>query len=141
MKTYSRISTWLALFLTLALMPSALAQQQDQKNFPWMNTSLSPDERADMVVKQMTLDEKINMVHGQGMLGWANKTFPNMHLGNGGAGFVLAIERSAFPVFKSATQRTASAAARKTDATQPRCPQTLPRPQAGTRKAPANTAR
>jgi len=98
MKTYSRISTLLALFLAFsALVPSALAQQQNQKNFPWMNTSLSPDERADLVVKQMTLDEKINMVHGQGMLGWANKTFPNMHLGNGGAGFVLAVERLGIP--------------------------------------------
>src|SRR5881296_2814561 len=33
---------------------------------PWMNTSLSPDERADLVVKEMTLDEKIDLAHGTG---------------------------------------------------------------------------
>ena len=31
---------------------------------PWMNKSLSPDERASLVLRQMTLDEKIQMVHG-----------------------------------------------------------------------------
>ena len=30
---------------------------------PWMNTSLSPDERADLVIKEMTLDEKISLLH------------------------------------------------------------------------------
>jgi len=33
---------------------------------PWMNTSLSPDERAALVVKEMTLDEKISLLHGTG---------------------------------------------------------------------------
>jgi beta-glucosidase len=32
-----------------------------------MNTSLSPDERADLAVKELTLDEKIQLVHG---IGW-----------------------------------------------------------------------
>ena len=32
---------------------------------PWMNTSLSPDERADLVLAQLTLEEKISMVHGR----------------------------------------------------------------------------
>ncbi|MGB7199520.1 MAG: hypothetical protein WBG23_14520, partial [Acidobacteriaceae bacterium] len=31
---------------------------------PWMNRSLSPDQRADMVLQQMTLDEKIDLLHG-----------------------------------------------------------------------------
>jgi beta-glucosidase len=35
------------------------ANADKQQNMPWMNTALSPDERADMVLKQMTLDEKI----------------------------------------------------------------------------------
>ncbi len=34
---------------------------------PWMNTSLSPDERADLVMKEMTLDEKVALLHGVGM--------------------------------------------------------------------------
>ncbi len=39
---------------------------QPPKHYPWSDASLSPDERADMVVKEMTLDEKIAMVHGPG---------------------------------------------------------------------------
>jgi beta-glucosidase len=31
---------------------------------PWMNRSLSPDQRADLLLAQMTLDEKIAMLHG-----------------------------------------------------------------------------
>src|SRR6266571_5333743 len=31
----------------------------------WMNTSLSPDERAALVLAQLTLEEKISMVHGK----------------------------------------------------------------------------
>ena len=31
---------------------------------PWMDKTLSADQRADMVIEQMTLDEKISMLHG-----------------------------------------------------------------------------
>jgi len=41
--------------------------QQHQPKGPWEDKSLSPDERADLVIKEMTLDEKIAMLHG---LGW-----------------------------------------------------------------------
>src|SRR5260370_26441164 len=34
---------------------------------PWENRSLAADERADLVIQQMTLDEKIQLLHG---LGW-----------------------------------------------------------------------
>src|ERR1700730_8076507 len=34
---------------------------------PWMDASLDPDRRADLVISQMTLDEKIQLVHG---IGW-----------------------------------------------------------------------
>src|SRR5260370_12372123 len=67
----------------------AHAQEDGQKqNWPWMNTSLSPDERADLVLKEMTLEEKIDLVHGNGMPGWG-KPRPNAYLGNGGGGFLL----------------------------------------------------
>src|SRR5260370_9260454 len=36
---------------------------------PWMNSSLSPDERAALVVKEMTLVEKVSLLHGTGMAG------------------------------------------------------------------------
>ncbi len=64
---------------------------------PWMNQSLSPDERADMVLKQMTLDEKIDLMHGNGMPGWGGKPMPKAYLGNGGAGFVMGVERLGIP--------------------------------------------
>src|SRR5947208_10627036 len=32
---------------------------------PWLNTSLSPDERAALLLTQLTLEEKVGMVHGK----------------------------------------------------------------------------
>jgi beta-glucosidase len=62
-------------------------EQQQLASQPWMNKSLSPDARADLLVQQMTLDEKIQTVHGvvggQGSLG--------------GAGFVPGIPRLGIP--------------------------------------------
>jgi len=59
---------------------------------PWTNTHLSPDERADLVVKAMTLDEKIQLVHGSmAMLG---RKIPGAL---GGDGFVPGIPRLGIP--------------------------------------------
>jgi beta-glucosidase len=75
-------------------------QSEDQtKNHPWMDASLPPDQRADMVLKEMTLDEKIDLVHGEGMPGWG-KPRPNAYLGNGGAGFVLGVPRLGIPIIQ-----------------------------------------
>jgi beta-glucosidase len=76
------------LFLLLA--STAVAQQQ---NFPWMNKSLSPDERAEMVLKQMTLDEKIDLLHGNGMVHAPQWQMPLTSQGNGGAGYVVGVKR------------------------------------------------
>src|SRR5437867_12575103 len=64
-----------------------------------MNTSLSPDERADLVVKEMTLDEKIDLLHGNGMPGWG-KPRPTAYLGNGGGGVVLGVRRLGIPIIQ-----------------------------------------
>jgi beta-glucosidase len=64
-----------------------------------MDKSLSPDQRADLVLKQLTLDEKIDLVHGEGMPGWG-KPRPNAYLGNGGAGFVLGVPRLGIPIIQ-----------------------------------------
>src|SRR5207302_6373180 len=32
---------------------------------PWLNTALSPDERAALLLAQLTLEEKVGMVHGK----------------------------------------------------------------------------
>jgi beta-glucosidase len=55
--------------MALASAVGAYAQfpgMQPPKHYRWSDASLSPDARADMVVKEMTLDEKIAMVHGPG---------------------------------------------------------------------------
>jgi beta-glucosidase len=70
------------------------------KDRPWMNPQLSPDERAEMVLKELTLDEKIDLVHGEGMPGWPGKVFPKAYLGNGGAGFVFGVERLGIPMIQ-----------------------------------------
>src|SRR4051812_9931337 len=53
---------------------------------PWTNARLSPDRRAQLLVAQMTLDEKIAMVHGTG--------YP---IGSGYAGVVPANSRLGIP--------------------------------------------
>jgi beta-glucosidase len=71
---------------------------KEDRNHPWMNASLTPDERAEMVLKEMTLDEKIDLVHGMGMPGWPREVQnPEPELGNGGAGFVLGVPRLGIP--------------------------------------------
>ena len=46
---------------------------QETATHPWSDKSLSPDVRADLVLKEMTLDEKIDLIHGNGMPGWPEK--------------------------------------------------------------------
>src|SRR3954465_11087582 len=67
---------------------------------PWMDKSLSPEDRAEMVLKQLTLDEKMNLLHGNGMPGWGKKPRANAYLGNGGAGFVLGVPRLGIPIIQ-----------------------------------------
>ena len=76
------------------VLPSTLAQSDGKK--PWMNSSLSPDERATMVVKAMTLDEKITLLHGTGMAG-LGPVSPLASGSNGGAGYVVGIPRLGIP--------------------------------------------
>jgi len=68
----------------------------DTSKMPWMNKALSPDERADMVLAQMTLDEKIQMVHGMGW-GVLRAGAPIPARSNFGAGFMAGIDRLGIP--------------------------------------------
>ncbi len=52
----------LGICLALALAPAAWAQPP--AHAPWMNTSLSPDQRAALIEAQMTQAEKLTMVDG-----------------------------------------------------------------------------
>ncbi|MGH9513341.1 MAG: glycoside hydrolase family 3 C-terminal domain-containing protein [Terriglobales bacterium] len=64
---------------------------------PWMNPKLSPEERADIVLKQLTLDEKLVLLHGNGMAHEPQWLMPLTHLTNGGAGYVEGIYRLGIP--------------------------------------------
>lgn len=77
----------------LALVATLSAQSQTH---PWMNKNLSPDQRADMVIEQMTFDEKIQLVHGAGW-GVLRAGDPVPPRSNLGAGFVPGIDRLGIP--------------------------------------------
>ena len=62
----------------------------------WMNTNLSPDERAALVIKEMTLGEKISLLHGTGMEGLSPMSPLAVH-SNGGAGYVVGVPRLGIP--------------------------------------------
>jgi beta-glucosidase len=64
-----------------------------------MNPSLSPDERASLVVKEMTLDEKISLLHGTGMSG-LGPVSPLAAKSNGGAGYVVGVPRLGIPAIQ-----------------------------------------
>jgi beta-glucosidase len=87
-------------FVTLTLLILGLALSaswaQSGKAHPWANSSLSPDERAAMVVKEMTLNEKISMLHGTGMAGLSPMSPLAIH-SNGGAGYVVGVPRLGIP--------------------------------------------
>jgi len=69
---------------------------------PWMDRTLSPDRRADLVLAQMTLDEKISLVHGAGFPGFGPPPADPaiaavLARSNGGAGIVSGIPRLGIP--------------------------------------------
>jgi len=83
---------------SLALAPAS-AQSGSPDKAPWMNAGLSPDERAAMVVKEMTIDEKISLLHGTGMAGLSPLSPLAIH-SNGGAGYVVGIPRLGIPAIQ-----------------------------------------
>jgi len=88
----------LAVFAVAPFAPAAAhaASNPDHGKMPWMNKTLSPDQRADLVLAQMTLDEKIQMVHGQGW-GVLRAGDPIPEGSNFGAGFMAGIPRLGIP--------------------------------------------
>lgn len=97
--------------LTIACVSSiALAQDPDSPAFhpkpaadqsasdrPWMDPSMPPDQRAELVLKQLTLDEKLALLHGNGMARSPIWTLPLTPLANGGGGYVEGIKRLGIP--------------------------------------------
>jgi len=103
MKQEFRRHIALTVALTTALLTGAWANAQlpeksQPKHYPWSDASLSPDERADMVLKEMTLDEKILLVHGQGVAFFTLGPTES----NGGAGYTKSIPRLGIPSIQMA---------------------------------------
>jgi beta-glucosidase len=89
------LRTWIA----LALSTAALAQQTQPKG-PWMEKTLSPDARAGMLLGQMTLEEKLQLVHG------TPRQDPAAMRSLGGAGFIAGIPRLGIPDLQMADSAT-----------------------------------
>ncbi|MCX6626259.1 MAG: glycoside hydrolase family 3 C-terminal domain-containing protein [Candidatus Solibacter sp.] len=76
---------------------------------PWSDPGLSPDRRAELLLDQMTLDDKISMLHGDGMPGGGGggrgqvvPPAPGGAVSNGGAGFTGAVARLGIPAIQMA---------------------------------------
>src|SRR5215469_9614745 len=84
----------IAAFETISGASSVVAQDLDR---PWMNLRLSPEERAELVLKQLTLDEKLALAHGNGMAHASKWQMPLTQFANGGAGYVEGVKRLGIP--------------------------------------------
>lgn len=80
----------------IAVLPGHAQDPSPKSNAPWMNKNLTPDERAGLVLKQLTLDEKISLLHGTGQPGFGPPNPQGAH-SNGGAGYVVGIPRLGIP--------------------------------------------
>ena len=65
---------------------------------PWMNTALSPDERAKLLERAMTLEEKIGLLHGQVGTPFRGERMPDGAVGS--AGYIPAIPRLGVPALQ-----------------------------------------
>jgi beta-glucosidase len=94
------LTACIAFFVLAALPAPAQSGSKLEKNpAPWMNSSLSPDERAALALKEMTIDEKISLMHGTGMKGLSPMS-PLAAQSNGGAGYVVGIPRLGIPAIQ-----------------------------------------
>src|SRR6201996_3203971 len=87
---------YLLLFILGAIAARSIAAGQSADR-PWMNRNLSAEDRADLVLKHMTLDEKLALLHGNGMAHNPQWTMPLTDRTNGGAGYVEGVPRLGIP--------------------------------------------
>ncbi len=83
---------------SLAVAQSPGQQPLEPEHYPWSDVNASPDARADLVVKELTMEEKISLLHGQG--GFSLSAGPTGS--NGGAGWSNAIPRVGIPAIQMA---------------------------------------
>jgi beta-glucosidase len=80
----------------LALPGYSQRHEAPQPTGPWMNAKLSPDERADLVLKELTLDEKVALLHGVGMP-TDDPLTPENAPSNRGVGYTVGVPRLGIP--------------------------------------------
>jgi beta-glucosidase len=93
------ISGFVFLWLTCLAMPGysqSYGRPDPKSTGPWMNPSLSPDARAALLLKELTLDEKITLIHGEGLAGMT-PLGARRGESNGGVGFTAGIPRLGIP--------------------------------------------
>src|SRR5580658_5504511 len=88
----------IAAFAMTSLAVAQFPPQAQPKHYAWSDASLSPDARADLVIKELTLEEKISLLHGQGGFGPGGGPTES----NGGAGWSNAIPRVGIPAIQMA---------------------------------------
>jgi len=89
----------IAFLFVVCMAVSGIAQRRHEApkpTGPWMNTSLSADERADLVLKEMTLDEKVALLHGVGMP-TEDPLTPENAPSNRGVGYAVGVPRLGIP--------------------------------------------
>jgi beta-glucosidase len=77
-----------SVWITMALLPALAQSPSPAPMRPWMDRTLTPDKRAELILGQMSLDEKLAMVHG---------VEGPTSLPIGGAGHVVGIPRLGIP--------------------------------------------
>src|SRR5258708_7068637 len=87
----------LVLSNTIGFMVAATPAVAQNSSQPWMSCSPSPEARDELVLKQMTLEEKISLLHGNGMAHAPQWQMPLTSLSNGGAGYVEGVKRLGIP--------------------------------------------
>ncbi|MBT0668182.1 glycoside hydrolase family 3 C-terminal domain-containing protein [Novosphingobium profundi] len=105
MKSALTAGTAIAVLLASSLIPSLTAAAQAApsgksapvavKERPWMDTKLPAERRADLLLAQMTLDEKIAMLHGPMAMPFGGATLPEGAIGS--AGFIPGNARLGIP--------------------------------------------
>ena len=98
----------ISLFFWGVLAPAQDTPKQTATNAPprpWLERNLPPDQRAEMVLKELTLDEKISLVHGVETIRVPKgKSLPANYLG--GAGYIVGIPRLGIPDVQSTDGRS-----------------------------------
>jgi len=89
---------WAASIVMAHIAVAQFPGMQQPKHYAWSDATLTADARADLVIKEMTLDEKISLLHGQGMPFFS--TVPTES--NGGAGYSNSIPRLGIPAIQMA---------------------------------------